>query len=365
MVTVSVSESIVLYYSCHDVSSRLRAILLQLLRQAEGRGDQVAARELEGEFDLVGAELRAVDPDDQPQMTDRLTAWRHEIHRRERNLPEPADDPRRPLPGDEARSIFEQWIVPTELDPFGSTSTARPQAVVVGGQPGSGKTRALRKCAAQPEFVVVNGDDLRPFHPGYADLMRRFPELMPDVTAPAAGAWIQMSLAWAASHRRNVAWETTFRSGDALLRDVTMFVDAGYDVTVTALAVPGEVSLLGTVQRLCAQVATAGAGRGVSIEGHDEPYGRTVPLLDRLAAEVPGIQVRVVDRDLRQTFPGGGTTAAEAMIQGRTLTMEAAQQLRIDEAVTRRKVDTQADGSARDSALAVLDAVEDRLPTDR
>ena len=258
------------------------------------------------------------------------------------------------------RQIFTDRIVPMVLEPARASSRP-PRALVVGGQPGAGKTRALAQIAPPTDFVVVNGDDLRAFHPQYDELMDVQPNLMPDATASCAGTWIQMSLAWAAAQRRNVAWETTFRSGDALIRDTLMFRAASYSVTVTALAVPGQVSLLGTVRRYCSQVGSYGAGRSVSLSGHDEPFKAALPLLERLPAAVPGITLRIVNRELRQIYPVDQETAADALRIGRWLSVEACEQLIVETGEVRGQLAVQSPTPARKDAHEVLNVVDKRL----
>lgn len=78
--TMTLSESIVLYDSCHDIASRLRGHLLRLQREAAASGNRSKAQELGRQFDQVGCELRAVDPDNETQMEDCLASWCKQIH---------------------------------------------------------------------------------------------------------------------------------------------------------------------------------------------------------------------------------------------------------------------------------------------
>lgn len=73
------------------------------------------------------------------------------------------------------REIFERDIRP-ELDALGASSREEPTLllVLVGGQPGAGKSKAISRIEAQhPGIVEVIGDDLRNFHPTTTDLCRR------------------------------------------------------------------------------------------------------------------------------------------------------------------------------------------------
>ena len=80
------------------------------------------------------------------------------------------------LPDEEHARIFRDPVVPAHnLDL--AASQQRPAAVILGGQPGSGKVGLARR--AQLEFgsdvITVDPDELRRFHPGVSDFRRENP----------------------------------------------------------------------------------------------------------------------------------------------------------------------------------------------
>ncbi|MBD4245803.1 hypothetical protein GUH33_07935, partial [Xanthomonas citri pv. citri] len=68
---------------------------------------------------------------------------------------------------------------------FKDTAPAdQPQAIILGGQPGAGKSgllEASKQGFADRNVVTINGDELRYYHPQYRDIQkadeRRFAEL--------------------------------------------------------------------------------------------------------------------------------------------------------------------------------------------
>ncbi len=145
-----------------------------------------------------------------------------------------------------------------------------PRFVSVGGQPGAGKGRVLEEAgAALPGSVTVNGDELRQFHPDYGCLMREDPLRMPEVTASASGPWVGMSNEYLRERYISAVVETTLRQPDVLLRESKAFRQAGYETELRVVAVPLEVSRLGTVTRYLEQIKDAGAGRWTPGEHHD------------------------------------------------------------------------------------------------
>ena len=101
------------------------------------------------------------------------------------------------LTQDELNEIFHTDIRPLfdrKCERFPRTD---PVLVMLGGQPGAGKSRSMSRVADEyPAAVAVIGDDFRRHHPDYDALMSS-PETsmqMPQVTAQAAGRWVEMSI---------------------------------------------------------------------------------------------------------------------------------------------------------------------------
>ena len=95
------------------------------------------------------------------------------------------------LPDDEHEDIFQRRVLP-KLMPV-SESGGAPVAVILGGQPGAGKTRLLGdaeiELQARGATAVVNGDDLRSFHPAYARLQQSDPLSAARYTDHDSGRW--------------------------------------------------------------------------------------------------------------------------------------------------------------------------------
>lgn len=169
------------------------------------------------------------------------------------------------------RQIFDEQICP-ELYEFGAASRSETTLllVMVGGQPGAGKSRAIQRVAAvHPGIVEVIGDDLRSYHPDYRRLMRDDPLQMPAATAQASGRWVGMAIEYLRERRRNTLIETTLRQPGVVRRTVAGFRQAGYRTELHVVAVPVEVSRLGTISRYVGQVEESGAGRWTSAAAHD------------------------------------------------------------------------------------------------
>ena len=179
-----------------------------------------------------------------------------------------------PLREDQLALIFDEEIKPTtyalESSPRADPN-AKPRVILVGGQPGSGKTELMALARLNtPRAHEINGDELRRFHPQYDEIMRNDPLQMPEITQDAAGAWIRRSLDYLREQRVDVVMETTLRDPDAVKQTLQAFRDAGYDTELRVIAVPEAVSRAGTFARYVNQVKMQGAGRWAPSRIHDQ-----------------------------------------------------------------------------------------------
>jgi hypothetical protein len=177
-----------------------------------------------------------------------------------------------------------------------------PVAVLLGGQPGAGKSRsaAIVRRIVQPQRLnPIIGDDLRPFHPDYDHLVRNEPLAMPAATAAASARWVEMAIADAQEHRYPVLIETTFRRPEITVATAREFRSHGFDVHLVALAVPDWESRIGILDRYVSDHALHRAARWTSLEAHDVSYAATP---DAIASAIDaGVvnQVTILDRQGR------------------------------------------------------------------
>lgn len=226
-----------------------------------------------------------------------------------------------PLDREALRAVFEHEVVPDYLESQwrqnGGSPPGPPRFVSVGGQPGAGKGGVMAAMKrGLPGSVAVNGDELRVFHPAYERLMLTDPLRMPEVTAPASGPWVGMSNDYLRQRGVSAVVETTLRDAAMLRREFEAFKAAGYETELRVVAVPLEVSRLGTLSRYVEQVKDFGAGRWTPGAAHDEAAANVRATVAELVASGAVDRVVVQDRDGRVFHDadgaGGGTQRGEA-----------------------------------------------------
>jgi hypothetical protein len=196
------------------------------------------------------------------------------------------------LPPAQLEEIFQQIILPDYLLRSGPVPQAHPEVVLLGGQPGAGKSTVAAQLqnefAGRGGLVWVTWDDFRPFHPDYERLLAEQPAAMPDVTRPAARWWQDRAAAYLRTGHYNTLLEGGFRDPGNVLAAAESFDAAGYQVHVSALAVPAVLSRLGIIERYAGQVQAVGTGRWTTAASHDADYLGTVDVL-RLAHTSPAV----------------------------------------------------------------------------
>lgn len=144
--------------------------------------------------------------------------------------------------------IFRTEILPDYLpDDIGKVD--RPTLIVLGCQPGSGKTALLTasrtELAQTGPAIRVVGDDLRSYHPGFVAHKNADPMTASRFTQADAGIWSEKLLTAATERSVHVVFETTMRTPDNVEKVMTAGRSAGYRIEARVLAVSPRASWQG------------------------------------------------------------------------------------------------------------------------
>jgi UDP-N-acetylglucosamine kinase len=222
-----------------------------------------------------------------------------------------------------------RWQLHVRPDLFdGLEESSRPTVLLIGGQPGAGKTMGLQRARGlhpSTDFVPIIGDDLRAYHPAYLRLLTDAdPTLMPAATAQASAAWVRRSIGHAQEHGYSVIVEGTFRDPATTLSTARGFAQAGHHVHLVALAVPATVSKLSCLERYYRDVdpeqnpdPATRVARWTPMAAHDAGYAGVPATLAAAAAATADVhRLTVVDRAgtlLHDSGEVGGGGRAEAV----------------------------------------------------
>lgn len=190
---------------------------------------------------------------------------------------------------------------------------ANPATILLGGQPGAGKSRAGEIAAEQAggHVVAIVGDDYRRFHPDYERVMREDPLRMPDVTAQASGRWIQMCVEHAHRQGYSTLVEGTWRNAQVPLEGAREARAAGRRVDAVVVAVQPEVSRLGAMERYYRDVMAGDDARWTPPKAHDAAADSLPGTVEAVALSSDVDSLRVTNRQGETLFFDDGPPSPE------------------------------------------------------
>lgn len=157
-----------------------------------------------------------------------------------------------------------------------SAPSARPVAVILGGQPGSGKSKlidiAMRSYFKNSCPVIINRDEYRDAHPHSPEILKKNDKKYAERTDPDVRVWTKQLFDTAIANKRDIIFEGTMRIGGRIMATIENLRKAGYGIHIMVMAVRGEISRLGTLERYEDQKSAKGYGRWVDSVSHEEAY---------------------------------------------------------------------------------------------
>ena len=156
-----------------------------------------------------------------------------------------------------------------------SAYSVEPIGILLGGQPASGKTgliRFLQRQHSSKTFIIINGDELRSYHPRYEAIVEYYGLAAPEYTQQFSNALVEWLKAECIRLQYNFIIEGTMRTLNVIEQTAQSLKRAGFICEGHILAVAREDSLLGIFQRYEDDFRKTGLGRFSKIETHDEAY---------------------------------------------------------------------------------------------
>lgn len=131
-------------------------------------------------------------------------------------------------------SIKNGMITPTKANAIG---------IVLGGQPGSGKSVLTASIKNKtPNIVCINGDEYRSWHPQFSEIQKKYGKDSAKITAKFAGKVTEYLIDRAIKEKYNVVIEGTFRTAETPLKTLKELKNNGYTTFACIKTCPAEVS---------------------------------------------------------------------------------------------------------------------------
>ena len=210
-----------------------------------------------------------------------------------------------------------------------------PKAIIDIAPPASGKTGLNgygKEQFVDNNVVIINSDELKPFHPKVDEIARLYPEYYTKVTDQESNTWTSELFNTALKMGYNVIFEGTGRN--ARILETIKSKMQNYEVTVRGMAVNELNCLISILERYEHQVEKKGWGRLVTSEHFYETYNAMPETIEAIEQSGVVYAVEIYKRGNSPTQPtmiynsktknGKYPNAKNAVIMGRKEDRKAA-----------------------------------------
>lgn len=179
-----------------------------------------------------------------------------------------------------------------------------PQAVLLAGQPGAGKTAlsAMLFSEMAEDVAFINGDDYRRCHPRRRQLYQKFGADYVGMLSPFSNAVTERLIKVLSDHRLNLIIEGTGRTVEVPKTTAEHLASEGYAVEMAVIAARPEISLISTLLRFYQMKERGTIPRATAISAHDNVVAVLPGNLDELVSLPCISRLSIWDRELQQLF---------------------------------------------------------------
>ena len=147
--------------------------------------------------------------------------------------------------------------------------TENPKVVLLGGQPGAGKSGLENMVNIKKNYVSISGDDYREYHPRFKEINLEYGREASKYTQQWAAEITEKLIKELRKEKYNLIIEGTLRTAELPLKEANAFKKAGYKVELNVVIVKPEKSRLGTLERYEAMLKQGKVPRMTPKEHHD------------------------------------------------------------------------------------------------
>ncbi len=176
----------------------------------------------------------------------------------------------------------------------------QPIAMQLGGQPASGKGKLIRYLSTGPDtdFVIINGDEYREYHPRYKEIQAYYGLDAPEKTQPFSNELVEFMKAECLQRKLSFIIEGTMRNyKNVIEKTAKQARDSGFRVEAHVMGIHEADSYLGIPQRYEDEIALCGFGRFSDKKTHDEAYQNIPANLQKASEQQLFDQITVYCRD--------------------------------------------------------------------
>lgn len=198
---------------------------------------------------------------------------------------------------------------------YGKLPQQNPQAFILGGQPGSGKSLLIGHCINQEnnsDFVIINADEFRYAHPQAKEIASQYPKDFASYTDPDVRMWGKEIFDAARQNRYSLIHEGTMRT-DQICNTIKEMRQEGYQIHIRVMAVPKVQSRISIYARYQDQLDKGMPARFTDTKAHDDAYIGMLSTLQKIEDEKLYDTIQVFNRNGEILFNTGDKNITNAI----------------------------------------------------
>jgi hypothetical protein len=169
---------------------------------------------------------------------------------------------------------LKEQAIAFEVELFGIKPADNPKLIIVGGQPGAGKSdlQKFGELELASNVVVLSTDVLRSYHPHEREIKKNYPDYYHILTVDLARVLLINLENYALANKLNVILESTLGNSEVMLQKINKYRKQDYQIDLKVIAVNELISYLGAEDRYENMILAEKSGRMVSKQNHDQNY---------------------------------------------------------------------------------------------
>ncbi|MGP6451851.1 type II toxin-antitoxin system toxin PezT [Streptococcus dysgalactiae subsp. equisimilis] len=187
----------------------------------------------------------------------------------------------------------------------GKRTSVNPNAILLGGQSGAGKTtiHRIKQKEFQGNIIIIDGDSYRSLHPNYLVLQDEYGKNSVDYTKGFAGKMVEHLVDELSKQGYHLLIEGTLRTTKVPRKTARLLKSRGYQVSLALIATKPELSYISTLIRYEeVYVVNPNQARATPKEHHDGIVEHLVDNLRELETDKLFEQIQIYQRDRRCVY---------------------------------------------------------------
>lgn len=169
--------------------------------------------------------------------------------------------------------------------------------IILGGQPGAGKSSFYEMRDELIDYIPINGDEYRRFHPNYRNILKTDPEHYAERTQSFTNKIVETLISDLGCCGYNLVIEGTLRNPDVPIKTCEFLQSKGYEPELVVVAYDAEKAWKSTLSRAELLKSKGLAPRLVPIDIYNSTVNQIPLSLDKIEKKGCFKEITIINRD--------------------------------------------------------------------